>query len=71
MRAALVFGLLALAVWVGVEVQTHGIEGAFDGLLAPVEAPEHRTTAQRAGESVQQAHDASQERLERQLEQIE
>ncbi len=71
MRAVLVFGLLALAVWVGIEVQTHGVEGAFGGAFAPVEAPEYHTTAQKAGERVQQAMDSSQERLERQLELIE
>jgi hypothetical protein len=71
MRAALLFGLLALAIWVAVEVQTRGVDGAFGGIFAPVEAPEYRSTAQRAGEAVQQAYDGSQERLERQLEQIE
>jgi hypothetical protein len=70
MRAALIFGLLALAIWVAVEVQTRGVDGAFGGIFAPVEAPEYRTTAQKAGESVQQAYDSSQERIERQLEQI-
>lgn len=71
-----VFGVLVIVVgiWVGLEVYTEGVRGAFGGAfaaLAPAEegAPpeEHRWAGERAGDSVSRAHEEASERRERQL----
>jgi len=57
-----VFGilLLALCVWVAVEVYTNGVDGAFGGIFAQLGAPQTaaaphdgRTLPQRVGAKVQ------------------
>ena len=39
MSKALTYGLVVLAIWAWVEIQTQGTEGAFGGALAGVFAP--------------------------------
>ena len=66
-----VIGLLVtvVGIWAGVEVATHGVDGAFDGAFAREGATsaERVTTPQRAGRAVEAAHGASDERRARML----
>ena len=64
--------LAVVGIWVGVEVYTHGVDGAFDGALARFggDETEHVTPAtapQRAGRAVESAHAAADERRSRML----
>ena len=67
-----VIGAIVVAVWVGLEIQTNGVEGAFNGLFAPAgmeEAEAITSTPQRAGDRVRQAFQEGEERNNRLLEQ--
>ena len=65
--------LMVIAIWVAVTVYSEGTDRAFGGLFAgslgssAVDAPETRSTPQRAGEAVQRAFDESQDRFDRAL----
>ena len=65
--------LMVIAIWVAVTVYSEGTDRAFGGLFAgsqgssTVDAPETRSTPQRAGEAVQRAFDESQDRFDRAL----
>jgi len=54
--------LAVLGIWVGVEVYTHGVNGAFDGALARFGSDDAEaevtpgTAPQRAGRAVEAAH---------------
>lgn len=69
-----VFGILfiVVAIWVGLEVYTEGVSGAFGGALVEVglaeaeEAPDAPVT-ERAGRAFSRAYDASVDRVERQI----
>jgi hypothetical protein len=72
------FGILVIVVgvWVGAEIYTQGVEGAFGGLFAGFVAPAasdegepdpYRWTGERAGESVGRAHDESEARRRQML----
>lgn len=73
-----VFGVLVIVVgiWVGLEIYTEGVRGAFGGALASL-APEaaeegapaepHRWAGERARDSVLRAHEKGAERRSRQL----
>lgn len=60
--------LVVLAIWAGAEVYTKGVGGAFGGLLSSFEAPADRSTPDRAADAFQRAYNASEERVDRQLE---
>ncbi len=58
MGRILVIATIVLVVWAGLEIQTYGVEGAFNGLFAPAgmeEAEAITSTPQRAGDRVRQA----------------
>jgi hypothetical protein len=60
--------LIVLAIWVGVEVYTKGVGGAFGGVLAgATDAPATRSTPDRALDAFQRAYDKSEQRVDRQL----
>ena len=64
--------LAVVGIWVGVEVYTHGVDGAFDGALARFGSDETEkvtpgTAPQRAGRAVESAHAAADERRSRML----
>ena len=65
--------IVVVGLWVGVELVTEGPSRAFDGLFAelltsaesrPIDT---RSTAQRAGDAVEHARDATEERRARML----
>lgn len=61
--------LIVLGIWVGVEVYTEGIGGAFGGIFASTfEAPATRSTPDRAADAFQRAYNSSEERVDRLLE---
>ncbi len=60
--------LVVLAIWVGAEVYTHGVGGAFGGLLSSLEAPADRSTPDRAADAFQRAYNTSERRVDQQLE---
>jgi len=69
-----VFGFLlfVVAVWVGIEVSTQGVDGAFGGAFSflsdePVPAAEHRWAGERAESAVNRAHDLGEARREKLL----
>lgn len=72
MRTAFWFLLFVLLAWTGVEVVTHGVDGAFGGLFAGfrAEAVQERAASERAADAFQRAYDSSTARVDRQLEQI-
>ena len=70
MGKILVIGAIVLVVWAGLEIQTNGVEGAFNGLLAPAgqaEAEAITSTPRRAGDAVIEAHRKAEERQQRML----
>jgi hypothetical protein len=70
MGKILLIGTIVLVVWVSMEIQTNGVEGAFNGLFAPAgmeEAEAITSTPQRAGDRVRQALQQGQERNNRLL----
>ncbi len=65
-----VIGAIVVAVWVGLEIQTNGVDGAFNGLFAPAgqeEAKAITSTPQRAGDRVRDALQQGEERTNRLL----
>jgi hypothetical protein len=66
-------GFIVVGIWVGLEVYTEGVAGAFGGLferLAPAsafEAPAERSTPDRAVDAFQRAYDQSEGRVDRAL----
>jgi hypothetical protein len=72
MGKILIIGAIVLVVWAGLEIQTYGVEGAFNGLFAPAgmeEAEAITSTPQRAGDRVRKAFQEGEERNNRLLEQ--
>ena len=72
MGKILVIGAIVLVVWVGLEIQSQGVEGAFNGFFAPAgqaEAEAITSTPQRAGDAVRKALREGEERSNRLLEQ--
>ena len=70
MGSALKIGAIVLAIWVGFEVHTNGVNGAFGGVFASADTNEPEATgsiAQRAGTSASLAHDEADERRQRML----
>ena len=60
--------LIVGAVWVGAEVYSEGLNGAFGGIFASTfDAPAHRPTHERAVDAFQRWHNKSEERVERML----
>jgi hypothetical protein len=60
--------LFVVAVWTGIEVSTYGLHGAFGGAFAPLLGPapdSHESVAQRSGSSVERAHRANQDRIDK------
>jgi hypothetical protein len=73
MGKVMMIGAIVLVVWAGLEIQTHGVEGAFNGLLAPAgqkEAEAVTSTPQRAGARVTRAFQEDEERKNRMLREI-
>lgn len=73
-----IFGILVIVagIWVGLEVFTEGIDGAFGGLFrepagaeepAPVERLDRRTVPQRVGDRVNSIFRADEERKHQML----
>ncbi len=71
-----VFGILLIVVgvWVGMEVYTQGVRGAFGGAFAflaaeppPPPGEEHRWVGERARDSVTRARDEAEQRRNRLL----
>jgi hypothetical protein len=66
-----VFKILAitLGIWVALEIGNNGMSGAFGGAFARGETSlaAHQSIPQRAGNAVQEAHDADQARRARLL----
>jgi len=70
MGKILIIGAIVLVVWAGLEIQTYGIEGAFNGLFAPAgqaEAEAIASTPQRAGDAVRNAIEQDEARTKRLL----
>ena len=70
MGRILIIGAIVLVVWAAMEIQTYGINGAFNGLFAPAgqaEAEAITSTPQRAGDAVTRAHREAEERQNRAL----
>ena len=60
--------LVVLAFWVGSELSTHGVEGAFGGIFSSVDAREElRSTPQRIGDRTYKHMKAGEDRVERML----
>ncbi len=71
MGKILVIGAIVLVVWVGLEIQSKGVEGAFNGFFAPAgmeEAEAITSTPQRAGDRVRASIQMGEERTKRLLE---
>jgi len=72
MGRIVIIGAIVVAIWVGLEIQNNGIEGAFNGLFAPAgqeEAERVTSTPKRAGQAVQNSFDQDEARKIRLLEQ--
>jgi hypothetical protein len=72
MGKILIIGAIVVVVWAGMEIQTYGVEGAFNGLFAPAgmeEAEQITSTPKRAGQRVQEAFNQDEARKLRLLEQ--
>jgi hypothetical protein len=73
MRNALIFLLLLVALWTGLEVLNHGIGGAFGGafakagLAAPPPTPDD-TPMRRAARTVEDAYRHAEDQVSRQTE---
>lgn len=70
MGSALKIGAAVLAIWVGFELHTNGVNGAFGGVFASANSSEPEdtsSTAQRVGTSASRAHDEANERRQRML----
>ncbi len=61
---------IALMVWVGFELHTNGVNGAFGGIFASAESSEPEDTgtiSQMAGNSASRAHQQADDRRQRML----
>jgi hypothetical protein len=70
MGKILIIGAIVLVVWVGMEIQNKGVEGAFNGFFAPAgqaEAEAITSTPQRAGDAVIKANAEAEARQKRAL----
>ena len=70
MGSALKIAAVVLAVWVGFELHTNGVDGAFGGIFASEntsEPEDTRSLAQRTGSSASRAHQEADERRQRML----
>ena len=70
MGKIVIIGTIVLVVWASMEIQTNGVDGAFNGLFAPAgmeEAEAITSTPQRAGDRVRQALQEGEERNNRLL----
>ncbi len=73
MGKVMLIGAIVLVVWAGMEIQTKGVDGAFNGLFAPAgqeEAEAITSTPQRAGDRVRDALQQGEERNNRMLREI-
>jgi len=73
MGKVMMIGAIVLVVWAGLEIQTHGLEGAFNGIFASAgqkEAEAITSTPQRAGDRVRAALQQGEERNNRMLREI-
>jgi hypothetical protein len=73
MGKVVMIGAIVLVIWAGLEIQTHGVEGAFNGIFAPAgqkEAEAITSTPQRAGAKVTRAFQQDEERKNRMLREI-
>ena len=74
MARILKLALLVLFVWASVEIYTNGLNGAFGGLFAQqkktsvVDRMKLSSTLERAAGALQRAHDKSESRVEKMLE---
>ncbi len=60
--------LIVSAMWIGAEVYTYGVEGAFGGFFGSTfEAPANRSTPDRAADAFQRAFNKSEDRVDRML----
>ena len=72
MGRILIIGVIVLIVWAGLEIQSNGIEGAFNGFFAPAgqkEAEAITSTPKRAGDAVRNALQQDEARTNRLLDQ--
>jgi hypothetical protein len=64
-------GILALGIWIGLEVYNEGVDGAFGGAFSDVasslEAPAERSTPDRAADAFQRAYNKSESRVDQAL----
>ena len=70
MGSVLKIAAIVLVLWVGFELHTHGVDGAFGGMFASAnssESKDTRTVSQRAGNSAAQAHQQADERRQKML----
>ena len=70
MGSALKIAAAVLAIWVGFELHTNGVNGAFGGVFRSENSSESEakpTTAQRAGNSASRAHEQADERRQKML----
>jgi hypothetical protein len=70
MGSALKIAAAVLAVWVGFELHTNGVDGAFGGIFGSGSSSVSEaepTAAQRAGTSASRAHQEADERRQKML----
>ena len=70
MGSVLKIAAIVLAFWVGFELHTNGVNGAFGGIFASANSSEPedtRSTAKRVGSSASRAHQEADERRQRML----
>ncbi len=70
MGSVLKIAAIVLVLWVGFELHTSGVDGAFGGIFASAnssESEDTRSISQRAGNSASQAHQQADERRQRML----
>jgi hypothetical protein len=70
MGSALKIAAVVLVVWIGFELQTNGVNGAFGGIFASAnssETEDTRSVPQRAGSAASLAHQEADERRQKML----
>jgi hypothetical protein len=70
MGSVLKIAAIVLVIWVGFEVHTNGVDGAFGGIFASANSSKSEdkgTLPRRAGNSASQAHQQADERRQRML----
>ena len=70
MGSALKIAAAVLAIWVGFELHTNGVDGAFGGIFGSgnsIESADDPTVPQRAGNSASRAHQQADERRQKML----